>query len=161
MVHDWHFTGLSPRAGHTAPHTEFIHGSLFDVRCSDPACDYRETNFVDLIVPALQLPGDVDIKDVKVPLKDILHSELPYCPKCTSLLRPGVVWFGEAVLVPVIELAIGTQASVFPAAGYIHFARPHGARVAVVDMEWRHEDDIEQERTSFSRVTQRCWYLSC
>ena len=62
------------------------------MRCSDPACDYRETNFVDLIVPALQLPGDVDIKDVKVPLKDILHSELPYCPKCTSLLRPGVVW---------------------------------------------------------------------
>ena len=62
---------------------------------------------------------------------------------------------------PVIELAIGTQASIFPAAGYIHFTRLHGARVAVVDMEWRHEDDIGQERTSFSRVTQRCRYLSC
>lgn len=53
------------------------------------------------IVPALQLPDDVDIKGVKVPLKDIPHSELPQCPKCTtSLLRPGVVWFGEAVPVP-------------------------------------------------------------
>ena len=74
------------------------------MRCSDPACDYRETNFTHPIVPALQLPDDVDIKDVKVPLKDISYLELPHCPKCTtSVLRPGVVWFGEAVPVPVIE----------------------------------------------------------
>lgn len=41
-----------------------------------------------------------------------------------------------------LMLVIGTQASVYPAAGYIHVARLHGARVAVVDMERRHENDI-------------------
>ena len=38
-------------------------------------------------------------------------------------------------------LVIGTQARIYPAAGYIYVARIRGARVAV-DMERRHEDDM-------------------
>lgn len=56
------------------------------MRCSDPTCDYREINFTDPIVPALQLSDDVQ----------------------------GPIDF---------VLVIGTQASVYPAAGYIHAAR--------------------------------------
>ena len=38
-------------------------------------------------------------------------------------------------------LVIGTQARIYPAAGYIYVARIRGARVAV-DMERRHEDEL-------------------
>jgi NAD-dependent deacetylase sirtuin 5 len=87
------------------------------------------------------------------PLKDetVPREELPNCPKCkTSLLRPGVVWFGESLPVDTIDaidtwieaapkidlvLVIGTTAKVYPAAGYIDVARRKGARVAVVNME--------------------------
>ena len=68
----------------------------------------------------------------------------------TSLLRPGVVWFGEALPNDVISsveeyikkserieliLVIGTSASVYPAAAYVDRAREKGARVAVINTE--------------------------
>ena len=38
----------------------------------------------------------LDISDASIPLPSIPPSSLPHCPRCkTSLLRPGVVWFGE------------------------------------------------------------------
>ena len=88
-----------------------LHGSLFDVKCSDFFCDYLEkNNYTDPIVPALALPTseedptttaalqarELDISDVSVPIPELSHSHLPQCPKCKrGLLRPGVVWFGE------------------------------------------------------------------
>jgi NAD+-dependent protein deacetylase sirtuin 5 len=33
-----------------------------------------------------------EVEDSAIPLLD-----LPHCHKCGSLLRPGVVWFGESV----------------------------------------------------------------
>ena len=50
-------------------------------------------------------------------------------------------------------LVIGTQARVYPAAGYIYVARMHRARVAA-DMERRHEDDMGGS----GKGRQRCWY---
>jgi NAD-dependent deacetylase sirtuin 5 len=39
-----------------------------------------------------------------VPIAALGYDELPQCPACkTSLLRPGVVWFGEALPKGVIE----------------------------------------------------------
>ncbi|KAH8180009.1 sir2 family protein [Sarocladium implicatum] len=77
--------------------------------------------------------------------------DLPHCPQCkTHLLRPSVVWFGEALPVDIVEdvdalfadpepidlfLAIGTSSQVWPAAGYALEARKKGARVAVVNMD--------------------------
>lgn len=46
----------------------------------------------------------LDISNAEVPLPSIPRSELPHCPNCkTSLLRPGVVWFGESLPVSVIS----------------------------------------------------------
>ncbi|KAF2837608.1 DHS-like NAD/FAD-binding domain-containing protein [Patellaria atrata CBS 101060] len=103
--------GLSPRAGHPAEQLFPLHGSLFDVKCSEFFCDYAEgNNFTDPIVPALALPLDesdptttearkakeLDISDAKVLLPELRLDDLPHCPKCKKgLLRPGVVWFGE------------------------------------------------------------------
>ena len=92
-----------------------------------------------------------DISDINVPIAKISAEELPHCPKCkTGLLRPGVVWFGEALPEDVIEsidewirstpkidlmLVIGTSSKVYPAAGYTEVARRKGARVAVINMD--------------------------
>jgi NAD-dependent deacetylase len=67
--------------------------------------------------------------------------ELPHCPDCGALLRPDVVWFGEALPPRVWReaeaavracdcfLVVGTSAIVYPAAGLIELARSRGARV--------------------------------
>ena len=91
----------------------------------------------------------MDISNAEVPLRDVPSEDLPHCPKCkTHLLRPGVVWFGEALPNGMLDrvdewmrhgvdllLVIGTSAAVYPAAGYIQKARYHGARVAVINTE--------------------------
>ncbi|KAH8730777.1 DHS-like NAD/FAD-binding domain-containing protein [Phaeosphaeriaceae sp. PMI808] len=111
--------GLSPRAHHPAPQLKLLHGSLFDVKCSDFFCNYVErNNYTDPIVPALAIPTDesdptttsalaareLDISDESVALPELTNDHLPKCPACkTGLLRPGVVWFGEQLPSDVIN----------------------------------------------------------
>jgi NAD-dependent deacetylase len=61
--------------------------------------------------------------------------ELPKCESCQQLLRPDIVWFGEALPVDVwteaqrsvmrcdVLLVVGTSAVVYPAAGLIALAK--------------------------------------
>ena len=68
------------------------------------------------------------------------------CPCGRAELRPDVIWFGEALDPDVwqraeaacsncdVLLVVGTDASVYPAAGLITLARRHGARIVVVNM---------------------------
>lgn len=111
--------GLSPRANHPADKLKLLHGSLFDVKCSDFFCDYFEkNNYTDPIVPALAIPTDepnsttdsvaaareLDISDESVAIPEIDYNHLPKCPKCKrGLLRPGVVWFGERLPSDVLD----------------------------------------------------------
>lgn len=93
---------------------------------------------------------DADISDANIPIPKIPVEDLPHCPRCKKgLLRPGVVWFGEALPTKTINavdefveaskidlmLVIGTSALVFPAASYVWEARARGARVAVFNMD--------------------------
>ncbi|KAF2626157.1 NAD-dependent deacetylase sirtuin-5 [Macroventuria anomochaeta] len=157
--------GLSPRARHPADKLKLLHGSLFDVKCSDFFCDYLEkNNYTDPIVPTLAIPTDesdpttnsalaareLDISDENVAIPELDYDHLPKCPKCKrGLLRPGVVWFNERLPSDVLEdvdtwmdeddidliMVIGTSAKVYPAAGYVDIARRKGARVAVINMD--------------------------
>lgn len=156
--------GLSPRAHHPAEQLKLLHGSLFDVKCSEFFCNHMErNNYTDPIVPALALPTDesdptsnearheLDISDENVPIPELSHTHLPKCPTCKKgLLRPGVVWFGEALPSDVLKsvdafvsspdkidliMVIGTSAKVYPAAGYVDTARMKGARVAIINMD--------------------------
>lgn len=171
--------GLSPRAGHPNDQLLLIHGSLFDVKCSGFGCKYVEpNNYTDPLVPALEIPREgpqpepsignatsslmdavryksshreADISNSAVPLPSLSAEELPQCPQCKSaLLRPGVVWFGEALPGDALKsldafisdrrqidlcIVIGTSAKVYPAAGYVDIARYNGARVAVVNTD--------------------------
>lgn len=169
--------GLSQRAEHPAEKLHLLHGSLFDVRCTSFYCDYAGENFDDPIAPALDIPKesiepkpsvsdktgaqaskslqdamtrDLDISDDRVEIPELAIKDLPLCPKCSGLLRPGVVWFGEVLPEKTLTavdsfiescvridliMVIGTASRVFPAAGYIDEAREKGARVAVINMD--------------------------
>lgn len=73
--------------------------------------------------------------------------EPPGCPRCDAPVRPDVVWFGEAIpgdaLRTALEateradvfLAVGTSATVHPAAGLIDRALDAGAVVAEINPE--------------------------
>lgn len=77
-----------------------LHGTLFKTQCTK--CGDVSVNKNSPIVPALAGKGSPDpsVMDSKIPL-----NELPRCSKCTGLLRPHVVWFGEPLDPNVIEQA--------------------------------------------------------
>ncbi|MFI8617372.1 SIR2 family NAD-dependent protein deacylase [Acidovorax sp. NPDC077693] len=78
-------------------------------------------------------------------IADAVQGEPPYCDRCGNLVRPGVVWFGEAlphdtfaaaqlaVHQCALMLVIGTAGAVYPAAGLARQARSAGARVVVLN----------------------------
>jgi NAD-dependent deacetylase len=110
--------GLHQRAGSTDV-IEF-HGNLFADCCFVEGC------LVD--------PGATEA-EVAVPV----------CPGCGGHLRPGVVWFGEAIPEQALQdsfaaatdcdvfLSIGTSSLVYPAAGLAEMAKNTGAVVAEVN----------------------------
>jgi NAD-dependent deacetylase sirtuin 5 len=122
--------GLSQRAGHPRSSLHLLHGSLYDIKCTDFYCKHFENdNFTDPIVPALgpnldefdsratkeafdqNKYGDAplviaepDLANVDVPMPEVAEKDLPHCPTCKKgLLRPGVVWFGEMLPEKVIR----------------------------------------------------------
>jgi NAD-dependent deacetylase len=110
--------GLHQRAGSTNV-VEF-HGNLFADRC-----------FSEGIV--------VTDGDAAAPV--------PACSACGGMLRPGVVWFGEAIPPQALDaataaamncdvfLSIGTSSVVWPAAGLAEAARANGATVIEFNLE--------------------------
>lgn len=102
-----------------------FHGSIWEVKCwnkcpSSPAGWWDET-----------------ARLAKIP---------PECPYCGGLLRPGVVWFGEAIDPDVIRrssealdcdifFTIGTSSIVYPAASLIHEAKRRGAYTVEMNVE--------------------------
>jgi NAD-dependent deacetylase sirtuin 5 len=144
--------GLCQRAGFPDYQIAQVHGTLFEMKCSkyasnlDNRCNYG-TPISYPVNEALTIA--TDISDASVPLPPLAHSELPHCPKCNSLMRPGVVLFGESISTALtgaihsfiteepldLLLVIGTSAVVLPAAMYIPKARNAGARVAYFNME--------------------------
>ena len=97
-----------------------LHGSIWMLRCM--ACQ-RER------------------EDRRTPLPEIP----PRC-ECGGMLRPGVVWFGEALPTQIWQdaetaareadlfLLIGTSAVVYPAAGLALIAKSSGARVVEINI---------------------------
>ena len=106
---------LHQRAG--SEHVIEFHGNIFEDRCS------AEGRVVDC-----DHSGDV-----------------PRCPHCGSHVRPGVVWFGEAIPEQALNeslaaaadcdvfLSIGTSSLVFPAAGLAEVAKEAGAVIIEVN----------------------------
>ena len=107
--------GLHQRAGNNDV-IEF-HGNLFDNRC--------------------QAEGRL--------VEHAPDAEVPVCPGCGANLRPGVVWFGEAIPDSALNesfaaaadcdvfLSVGTSSLVYPAAGLADIAKENRAMVAEIN----------------------------
>lgn len=77
----------------------------------------------------------------------------PRCQRCGNLVRPGVVWFGEALPPGAMAraqdavdrcsllLVVGTSGAVWPAAGLAGRARRRGAQVLIVNPQASEIDD--------------------
>ena len=88
------------------------------------------------------------------PASAALPGRPPHCADCGNLVRPGVVWFGEALPETALEaaeraasacallLVVGTSGAVWPAAGLAGRARRAGARVVIVNP---HASEIDAE----------------
>lgn len=111
---------LHERAG--SKNVIHLHGKLRDVRCTN--CDYLTV------------------------AEEILGEELPpKCPECGSLLRPGVVWFGESLpseeLTKALNeaeksdliLVIGTSAVVQPAASIPLVTKRRGGKIIEINLD--------------------------
>jgi NAD-dependent deacetylase sirtuin 5 len=72
-----------------------MHGRLFDVTCTSQSCGHTEFNMDSPICEALA--GTEDSVEEGAMDPNIPVSALPRCSKCKNLVRPGVVWFGEAI----------------------------------------------------------------
>ncbi|MCV5511960.1 hypothetical protein OFN04_22245, partial [Escherichia coli] len=72
-------------------------------------------------------------------------SDKCHCCQFPAPLRPHVVWFGEmplgmdeiymALSMADIFIAIGTSGHVYPAAGFVHEAKLHGAHTVELNLE--------------------------
>ena len=112
--------GLHPLAG--SKRVLYVHGDIWSLCCI--SCSYSEVNRQTPLVP---LP--------------------PYCPQCGELLRPDVVWFGEALNMDIllkssaafamadIALVVGTSAVVYPAAQLPINTLDNGGKLYEFNME--------------------------
>ena len=115
--------GLHERAG--TENTICLHGSIWEVSCWQ-GCTTSPKRWRDETPSFAEIP--------------------PRCPHCGGLVRPGVVWFGEALDPRVVRQAseaaecdlfitIGTSAIVYPAAGFVAAAKQHGAYTVEINPE--------------------------
>ncbi|MBW0018740.1 MAG: NAD-dependent deacylase [Mycobacterium sp.] len=116
---------LHERAGSAPVH--HLHGSLFEFRCA--RCGIAYTEPLPMMTEAA------------------IEVEPPVCIRCGGLIRPDIVWFGEALpqgpwrhAVEATESAdvmvvVGTSAIVYPAAGLPEVALARGTVVVEVNPE--------------------------
>jgi NAD-dependent deacetylase len=85
---------LHARGGVLAKKMVQIHGDIFTTRCS--RCDWRselrdaETNNIRNHTGLAGARPSTEGNE-----KEDAECDLPICPNCTALMRPGVVWFDE------------------------------------------------------------------
>ncbi|EMD87424.1 hypothetical protein COCC4DRAFT_112562, partial [Bipolaris maydis ATCC 48331] len=94
-----------------------------------------------------EVPFLLSLSNTDHEARSVALSDLPHCPQCANLLRPGVVWFGERLAAGTpdsvdewmskehidLVIAAGTSLQVFPAAEWVSTARAYGASLAIID----------------------------
>lgn len=131
-----------------------LHGSLFAPRCFDCARPHDETTATSATVESA-----TDAAFASADPKPALRLEPPHCGHCGGRIRPGVVWFGEAlptapwqqslrnVREADLVLVVGTAGVVQPAASLVMEARQAGAFVV----------EINPAGTEQSRLANLAW----
>ncbi|GAA3775111.1 NAD-dependent deacylase [Plantactinospora mayteni] len=148
---------LHERAGSRSP--VHLHGSLFAPRCvAEAAHPAPLPETVAKPARPATLPVTIASADHPAALPETVDGETadpgeggrvppPRCTRCGALVRPGVVWFGEALpeaaLTTAVEaaagcdvlLTVGTSGVVYPAAEIPRIAARSGATVIQVNPE--------------------------
>jgi NAD-dependent deacetylase sirtuin 5 len=144
--------GLLEKTEHPGERLKSLHGTLRHVRCT--ACEYNVW-----IERADEIPFLEALAGGKTELHTTKLADLPHCPKCAELLRPGVVWFGEELAAGApdciddwveeehvdVVISVGTSLEVYPAAEWVETTRALGAVLAVIDTQENHRfaDDAD------------------
>ena len=122
--------GLHERAG--TANVVRMHGSIWEVLCWS-RCDAALARWEDRTTHWEELP--------------------PRCPRCGGVIRPGVVWFGEALDADVLTrceaavdcdlfATVGTSSVVYPAAALAPEAKRRGAFTVEVNPEATPASDL-------------------
>jgi len=125
-----------------------LHGDLFRLRCIK--CGHREKIDREYLENYMKKLRDI----LSSPLKIVKEGKelLPRCPECGGIMRPDVVFFGEALPQKELSLAyiavdaaevmlvIGTSGEVYPANTLPYRAKQNGATVI----------EVNPQRTIFS-----------
>lgn len=127
-----------------------MNGNVLEVRCME--CGWCEEDSRTVLCPAFEEnashhsgnPGGI------AGMRDIPQEELPKCPKCHALARPGAVFAGERLLdletidhkVKKADLCIilGTSFGMHPASTYIDRVQKEKGKVAVFTLRPTHSD---------------------
>lgn len=116
-----------------------LHGSLFHFRCTGCSAPWRD--------------------DGEYPAEPVQRLTPPTCPECGNLIRPGVVWFGEAMPEEEWSVAehrmhetdlvviVGTSGIVYPAASLPVIAHRRGVPIL----------EISPKETDLSRIATYSW----
>ena len=100
-----------------------------------------------------------------------MASDPPQCAHCGNLVRPAVVWFGEALPhrtlgraqqaaeVCDLVLVVGTAGAVYPAAGLARIASRVGAKVIIVNPAPSELDDTADLILRYPATVALPWIL--
>lgn len=130
-----------------------MHGSLHQSRCSHCESVYFDDHsYISEKNEAKPIEGNL-CNSIQKASEHYLHQYrinynndgLPLSPCCQKLVRPHIVWFGEVPFyMEKIErilqhaqtfVTIGTSGSVYPAAGFLQYAKSNGARSFCINKE--------------------------
>ncbi len=128
-----------------------VHGDLYTLRCTK--CNYRkkiDREYLKNYAAKLENAMEGSLLSLIKKGKELL----PVCPKCGGIMRPDVVFFGEAL--PQKELAktfitidaadvmiiVGTSGEVYPANTFPYRAKENGALLI----------EVNPQRTIFSET---------
>jgi NAD-dependent deacetylase len=93
---------LHERAGIAKAEMVQIHGDIFITKCS--RCDFEDTGrggSPEPPAPRAIYPRSERLRSIAPTSEG--DDDLPRCPKCGALMRPGVIWFGEPLPAPETE----------------------------------------------------------
>jgi NAD-dependent deacetylase len=82
---------LHARAGLANEAMVQIHGNIFVTRCS--RCDFSYEGRGGSPEPPVRLSKGGRLRSIAP--TSAQNEDIPRCPECAALMRPGVVWFGE------------------------------------------------------------------
>jgi NAD-dependent deacetylase sirtuin 5 len=149
---DFEISQLTAASGVEATTSKLLSMALKDGKKPTPQYECQSNPLQEILDSLAPTITDEMRKEV------IPDLQLPHCPKCSSLLRPGVVWFGESLSQAMFDeinawidaekkldlmMVIGTSAQVYPAARFVQRAKEKGARIAVINLDAGHFGDNE------------------